>query len=1200
MKRQSVVMIVCVAAGAALGSTRTVSSVSDLNPTAETVGNDTLEYTGSGQETYAGTLTSAPGDKLASTVKVTDADAVLTLSKFARSSGGFVKTGLGSLCLRNAGFTFTGDDSQSGKFWDVTPKLTWTDGSAAAHYSPLVVHQGGLVLDFADRTQKLTAANSVVGHTSETSPDPSACLEIRSGVLEVGNSITIDRGAGRNGNCPQHSVLVGSSGRLSGDNIWLTSDSGGGGSYCGNALLDIDGGAATFAYTIQVGRSKGASKILVRNGGLLENTFQRDMDTTQNGSLHLPESTKATDATVEVTGVSTGRFYAVQTLRVGEHGVLKATDGATILNDCYRPSSLMNAVGGGVAWFDGATLAGWTSRAASDWFPYCEAYTVAAGGLTLFSDVLGELGGASRGTGTITLSGEGGLSLHPGQADVSVAAAGGLRMTASPTPTLVADADRTGTITVTGKQGVNVCGADALGAMTLVAGEQLNVFTAPGLEGDMIVPDPTAPGTTSAGARAGWTFAGAALPRGDGWFQMVRSWKAGTNGNVWRKEKIDVSKSFTVSFDGYSAKHSLASGCYYPYGYSLIFQNTAQGLAKLGTGGRACGFGVSDSKWPNSYAVGFDVADDSMRFARVEGNEGYFLNETGSQDAKPGCGAGTPSAPNRLTVSYDATNHRMTYSVYDFARSKGATITADVDLVAACGATSAYLGFGATSVGEAGNGEHFIGNVQFAYADETPAEKAVTGGTAQIAAGKTFRAWLDRGSRTTCWTMNELDYGTGSGIEIGGNAAATLGFAKFAGTGRLVKSGAGNLGLLSTVNRFPGDLEVAAGGLRFGEDHTYGDLLPMSSEGWWLSPSYAAFTGGGIGVGRANNGQALINGNANSRVRIPVNCPWTISYDLRIDFENVGGAFGFYAIYFQNDERGCTAVGTGTAASKWNCVSGIGNCAAVVWGGGDDRGSKEKNNQIAAYVNGVDSGWTSTAPVHMGIKNSDWGESGNVTHETNGTVRLTYDPAAKTLAVRMTQPAGSVTNVFETTLSGFDIPAAVGGDYAYVGFGANTAQEWYGMRQTVRNFRFEADVSSVPYVAGTITLKGPSTEFALDSATEGRTMNLANALVAPANSTIRLTNASAAAIATSGSVVCDGLLTIDGGVFAIDGTTLAGVKKLALVNGAKLKVAPGTVVTLGRLTVDGKRVSPGTYSDGFVTGGGAVEVSSRGLVVVFR
>lgn len=89
----------------AFGSTTTVSSVAELGNSV-TVGNDTLRYTGTGAETYTGTFTASPGTR-ATTVDIANKVGALTFANFVQSSGGFVKTGPGSLTMKTGGFTLT-------------------------------------------------------------------------------------------------------------------------------------------------------------------------------------------------------------------------------------------------------------------------------------------------------------------------------------------------------------------------------------------------------------------------------------------------------------------------------------------------------------------------------------------------------------------------------------------------------------------------------------------------------------------------------------------------------------------------------------------------------------------------------------------------------------------------------------------------------------------------------------------------------------------------------------------------------------------------------------------------------------------------------------------------------------------------------------------------------------------------------------
>ena len=1171
------------------GGTTVVSSVGELG-NAVTVGNNTWRYTGTGAETYSGTFTADPGGELATTVDIADRNASLTFDRFVQASGGLVKTGSGSLTMKTGRVAF--NKGPLGDFWGSTPNLVWADGSCDYHYSPLVVHDGTLKFDFPARDMTNTAPDMVVGHVSKSTPTPSARLEILNGTLDVGNSLTIDRGAGHTTDHPVQSVYVGPHGVLTGMNIWMTSkhtttD------YYGNSLLDIDGGTVNVSTDVQFGRAAGEAKILVRNGGLFSETAS-PVKPTANKGLYLPYSSSESLSTVfEVTGASTGRFHLAtcfgSTARVGERMKIKVTDGGTLLNDAYHPMALTNRWGGGVAEFDNAKLGGWYVRSACEWFPYLQAYTVGAGGLTLCAETIGALGGASRGTGEITLTGGGTIGLHPGQADVTVGT-GGLRMTAPLVPTLVAELDKTGTITSPAGGTVELVGANALGKMTLVAGSQTNAFKAYGLESDAL----------KTGASAGWAYAGVAVPRSDGWFHFARV-KAREAGNVWRRTKIDLTKSFSFSFDYIVMKQSLAEKSYRPYGFSVIFQNTAEGLQKVGNVERALGFCKDTSKWTNAFAFGYDSADSSMRYSRHDDGGDYFLTADGTKDRHLLILPGGATEPLRGTVTYDATSHVATFTMRSFDGKTSGTISSVVDLVERCGATTAYWGFGGTGTDVTlGTGEHFIGNVQFFQSGETPSETVDVDGTVKVAADKTFKAKLDKGSRTKTWTVGTLDWTDGATVEVEGDADAALGFSAFSGSGSLTKTGSGLLGVGSPYGPFRGTLDVRKGGLRFGNPRAFA----QTEANWMLNEKGIRLGGGfvtdGFQIGRAQNASSATDyyaGMINSRNRMRVDASFSITYDLTVDIINIGGDCGFFALCFHNDPRGAAAMGTDKNSRGYATCAEVANCAALVWSGAKKEGSQDYPYKVTTVTGDYPSKcsawtWTDTAPVKMGYEFPV-----NTTYATNATVKIVYDEPAKTLTLKMTQRAGGTVNTFEHTFANFDIAAAVGDNMAYLGFGANPAQSWYGIRQTVKNLSVTYPEGA--FVDGTIALKGERTDFVLDAATAG-TLNIAKVLTALEGATVRLVNADAAVAAHVGAITCDGVLTIDGGILAIDAKTLANVRKLNLANGAKLQVASGVRVVVERLYLDGKTVKAGAYTDGFVTGGGTVSVCPPGTTIIFR
>ena len=1164
-----------------------------------TFGSDKINYSGTGSQTSDGAVvfTTAKGE--ATTFDIQDGGASLGLSGALSPStvaGSLVKTGLGSLILSNYGnIAFTGSNgSIYGGF--VT---SWDDEGRVTNASQIEVIQGTLEL----AGEGTVSGNNVYcGNGSDGSQ--AATLKVTKGKLEATNILGLNFGKWTSHDITD-TLYVGSGATVSAKTIWgnrgrldnipvksrILVD---GGTFY-NTLKTPEIGAGSFDYDVQNGG------LFSYENGLIGLHWNADGVDYFTQALLLGAYDPAFAATVRmnVSGASTVKANAFASYK--GQGQLNVSGDSVVRIDRTREDLVLRQTEQGTVSFDGATLTPNNDRYWADWFTFNSGLAIGPGGLTVDCLEAGTLDGKPTGSGTVVKTGAGTLAMQAGEADVDVREGSVAFVVANDG----SKADRTGTIAAAAGTKVIVAGENALGSMELVAGDQANVFRLTDRTiGEQI---------------ATYNFVHAACPRKDGWMRLNEPLLTGTNaiGAVWQKEKMDLTKSFTVTFD-YACTKTLADkpGSYYAYGFAVGWQNEGAAVH----GGRTSAATDRGQGWGcpfvRSFAFSQDTAGSNLRYTR----DGRFLTGDDDADIKLFSARGTFADPAHGRIVYDAERHQIQFSMI---RPDGDSrkMYVSVDLAEACGDSSAWFGFtgGAPSGDQYGRGGHFVSNVRISYGTPAAAVVADVGGRVSVADGKVFGATLEPGGVPAVWNVDALTCSGAATVAVAGGADATLGAKTVSGSGTLTKTGVANLALGMPQNDTLG-FDVKEGGLSiaYGPSEPYADDLRPTEANWNLvepiaskrsgcESYYGGVTETGVRVGRACNavnGSDNYIGMINSTKRFKVNTSFKLTYDLSIDIYNIGADYGFFSFCFHNDARGADAVGVAVAPNTQpycGCVKGVGKCAAIVWGGEENEASYPGYGRKVMMATGDgtiqanSAEWYSTSPVQTWFKNTDFGRTDNITYATNCTVAIAYDLAAKTLTLTMTQPNGNGSvRTFTKTFSGVDLPAAVGDDLAYIGFGSNSCQSWYGLRQTVSNLRYE---NLAPVAAGTVTVDAGLT-FAVKNPAEGVCAKIAKNLNLGAGATLAIEGE-----ATAGALTADGVLTIDGGTYRIDDpAAFAGVEKLYLTNGAKLAIPSGVTLTIRRLYVDGQRIRAGYYdsTSGFVTGGGRIEAGLIGLQLLLR
>ena len=1169
----------------AVSALAAIHTVSSPNEFAAGYGADTVRYTG-GSAAYGGVIAFTTAvEKSATTIEIVDAGTTLAFTGVAMPypvRGALVKTGVGELCWKttaetrfdgNSGDAWGGDRYQTR--WDVS-------GAATQGYSTLQVAEGTFTLG---SEKAFTAADVTVGNFSET-PQQST-LRVESGLLDAPNLLTIGYGA-REMPCI---ASVGHGGMIRTGSVWFNQRCTEG-LNAGNALLDVDGGTVEVSRQgLNMGKGYGSGKILVRNGGAL--VFTNDLAGTigQGYSTWLESAALTvkgvTNSTLQVAG--TGSKVQASAFAGGAGGHFMATDGATVQIDRTLDVSLRHGEGLDDVTFDGATLEAFALKNVwGDWFSNVKRLEVGTHGLVVRTDGVSLLDGAATGSGTIAKEGKGLVSFQAGSADIDVRE-GVAALTIANDGT---KADKTGVICAASGTRVLVGGDNALAAMTLRAGGQENVFVA-------------AQPTVSQLVRE-WAFVHSAVPRKDGWIRLTDPVLADTNavGAIWRKAKMDLTRSFVITWDYAVSMTSEHPERYRPYGFSVGWQTA--GVDAFGGLERANGWG--EGTWTGeSFAFGYDAPNDSLHHTvggryTSEADSFTYLNEKRTGKLAERCG--TFDEPVHFRIAYDATTHAATFTAFAFDWQKSCAITTSVDLASMCG-DSAWFGFagGGSRGRDRARGSHGVSNIRILM--EAP-ESVTTdvGGTLFLDAGEAFSAVLTRDGVQKGWLVDSVESADGATLDVSGPDDAVLATKRLVGAGTLRKAGAATLQVACTTKPFSGEIVVNEGTLSV----MRGQTLAPTPENWSLrsgctdsGDNFSKFTADGFAVGRyANKEKPWYAARFDSRRRIRVNTDWEISYRLKAETKDVMANAGFFGVCFHNDSRAETPEGVPvkTAESKGQPAfcAGISNCAAVVWGGADSQGSNGFGNKVMVAtgddIGNGSAGWVPTAPVQMGyvVPNGK-------PFATNCWVTLSYDCEAKLLAVRMDQPAQDmdgrlVTNTWMKTFA-VDIPAAVGDEAAYLSFGANVAQNWFALRTEITDFRY-FDRRAVIRGADRIRVEVGATLALRDESGSRELSPLVGTLTVANGATIRI---AAGQPVTADSLVVDGRLVLDGGVYAF--TTpeaVSGLRVLELRNGARVSIPVGVTIPVKRLFVDGVRMWK--MPPDRVIGGGSLVV--EGFVFMIR
>ena len=731
----------------------TASSAADLDAAAEdgklVFGRGMLKWTG-GDDAWTGDVTLAMPSNTELTVNVTDPNATLTINGATAqaNNGSFVKVGPGTLELTGGGrlgkeypWLASGYWGLLGKkegffanqdpYWDETTGIATNGG-----YTGFTVAEGTLRLNAPGKTFNL-AMLPWVGDRQQT--DSLLDITNHTTVVSDGGWCSISRGTGTTANDATPVVRVTDGSSLSVGGLCMGNAVGIGSTYYSRSRIELDSGKMSVGSQIFQPETAGAAVISLTNRSLFSHTWQGE---TGKGwdILHYSSTIVAGSSTAATHQVG---MAANVTLDVIGGSVFKLNQTTP---SYYRGSGVRSKR----VRFDDATLMPYTAGAVTEWFGGAGSgvtnFVVGANGMTV--DVptwswLGAVPRAESAASKIVKTGAGTFSIPHDTNAVPVEVREGAL--AFDRPHQLWTNTWSHTYAPAAGTGMFVAGEGTLGGMTIApVGDFTATFGATGKRVDI--------------KDLAWTCAEWAKVMPDGNTVALTVPHRDSHGAAWLTQKIRVDESFTVSFD-YFAHVSSSSAA--NYAVLLALQTTTS--TACGGGGNNLGFNYGSIS--NGWAIGVNVDTCTIpcTTSRLTANA-YNINSITAGGARADL-IGTPNAPTRCTLSYDADAKRAVFTVCSAVSQAVSTRTVDVDLAEWLGTTTAWVGVvGSTTAGS--STQHFVRN--FRHAAEAPAAPDLvrTGGNLHLASGGTFTANLAANDVIDTFALDSLAGGGSATLDI--------------------------------------------------------------------------------------------------------------------------------------------------------------------------------------------------------------------------------------------------------------------------------------------------------------------------------------------------------------------------------------------------------------------------------------------------
>ena len=700
------------------------------------MGEGRLDWTG-GDATVARDLSFWAPQYRANAFKVSDANATLTLAgKFTQTNGCFIKTGPGTLALTYPGWQQLGKGPQNASLLGRTVMWDETTGACTnGGFAHVTVDEGTLVLGAPGATNNITSMTFIGNRTQKY-----AALDITNGVVvQPNNWFCIARGTGQTSNDARAEVFVRKGARLEVNQLNIGYANGMGSAFP-RASLTVDGGTVSVPYqiyTLETGN--GEAHVVITNGASFVNNYWNAVDAgwqMKNGS--------GGTAYVDISASSTGSAYYVS---LRQNTFLNVRGQSLFEADRTMPNGI-NYERGNVT-FDDSTLSSRRDEYDSLWFyGYgTNCFFVGQHGMTFHAKEGNDAalyppvcvkGSTARANAPLKKTGPGSLALVLPYQHPLVVEEGDLRLRnlshnweqmPSQTPTLAAGSK------------LVAAGEGAFGRLTIPAGTPL-VLRAQGME------------TSQHG---NWYCTGWAAVRPDGLISLTDR-RSSSYGSAHLKNKVDVSKSFTLSFDVVLRAYYQNAG-ELPGGFMVVLNAANYNL--VGASGKdnlGYRYGSFTNAANKSVAMGLNAHTKTL----VSGVNGLFAAETTGLDVSELSLISLLDTPQHCTLAYDkdAATLTFTFRVRDgFERS----IAQSVDLQTALGATTAYLGF--TGAADSFSPvDYLISNVAFAD-PATPAAMRV-GGQATASAAVPLSAELVASPDSPAFVMDKLTYSDGAVLDV--------------------------------------------------------------------------------------------------------------------------------------------------------------------------------------------------------------------------------------------------------------------------------------------------------------------------------------------------------------------------------------------------------------------------------------------------
>lgn len=897
----------------------------------------------------------------------------------------------------------------------------------------------------------------------------------------------------------------------------------------------------TTDHDLIVGTDSAHVTLKAENGGAIVNTFQSG----RNRGPWVSDK-----STLEVTGA--GSSLTAHQMFIKSGGLLKATDGASVRFNRSIPSSYTDPVTStrSAVYLDGASLGPQIQTASpgnlqsgnirmfAEWFYRIPNLYLGSNGMTLDvpSWAYGFLAPAPTlsndvASATITKTGDGIADIDLMNSDVAVdIQAGKVKLSRAS----VSDKSKTFNIAASTSPYV-VAGANtAKGATFKPAGTGAGVALQ---------------ASHGYGPSAWNRYGDYAKILPDGSLVLTEDTAQDNFGAVYLKEKVDVSKSFTLTFNYLGA----IGGDGNPYGgFAVVWQNKAEGY--FSTVGGDCGY--VDSGFNSSFAFGIRSRSGGFRVGRA-GTFTYMDEEINNADIFKA--AGTPESPAACKMSYDASNHTMTFSIYS-AMLGEKTHTENVDLASVTGADSAWFGFTADGR-EPRRMQIVISNVDISYDDELA--EVHQGGTIDLSglsAGDTFDVKLATSLRQSGFGVDALAYADGVELNVRDAGAipstedaaksARLAIDSIAGEGRLVKTGAAELAVRNAGN--DAALRIAGGRLVLSDESAQPPTSATMAEHWVFAdgtPDTYGASGTVEQDGTIQFGADYPSGNRNAAfysIPVKVDAAWTLQFTLDLTANEKGLSF---ALLLDRPSAGLVAGGGNTDGGFAGHGTVVNWC---IW----------KDNANCGKVN-IEQ-WDDGTAV------PNWQNGTSVLSLVNAVTDITvsYDPDSGDITVRTERGGTSQDAVFRRN------PARYAEDgFVYLGFGTSGGGSSAAIpRISNISFTTASEIVRRPYFRG-LDLGSDTTTVVLDPYSAGEKFIVAQTLTSSGGTLALASESSDPAVATVGSVSGEATVVVPAGMaFEVAGDMSS--LDLVLEDGASLAVAGQAVVH--SLTYAGEKIC-GSY-----------------------